>query len=163
MIPYTYPHGLHGLHLFASAINLALDLTFLAQLALFGVFVSLLKPLLFDPLLRVFEERERRTQGAKEEARAMDDEAGVLLRRYEGELARVRREAGVERERLRAEATRLEAQIMIEAREETARILEAGKARTAAEVGELRVQLDGQKAELAAQIAARIVDREVAS
>jgi F-type H+-transporting ATPase subunit b len=150
-------------HLFASAINLALDLTFLAQLALFGVFVSLLKPLLFDPLLRVFEERERRTEGAMKEARAMDDEAGELLRRYEAELTRIRREAGVERERLRAEATRLEAKIMAEAREETARILSAGKAATAAEVSELRRELEGRRAELAAQIAARIVDREVAS
>ena len=137
-------------HLFASAINLAVDSTFLAQIALFGVFVSLLKPLLFDPLLRVFAERERRTEGAKE-ARAMDDEAGELLRRYESELARVRREAGLERERLRGEATRLEAKIMLEAREETARILEAGKERSAAEIAELRRELEGHKAELAAQ------------
>jgi F-type H+-transporting ATPase subunit b len=160
MIPYS---SLHAFHLFASAISLALDLTFLAQLVLFGVFVSILKPLLFDPLLRVFEERERRTEGAKKEARAMDDEAGELLRRYEAELARVRREAGLERERLRAEAARLEAGIMLEAREETAQILAAGKERTAAEVGELRRQLEGQKADLAAQIAARIIDRGVAS
>ncbi len=163
MIPHASLQAFHGLHLFASAISLALDLTFLAQLVLFGLFVSLLKPLLFDPLLRVFEERERRTEGAKKEARAMDEEAGELLRRYEAELARVRREAGLERERLRAEATRLEAKIMLEAREETARIIEAGKARTAAEVGELRQQLEGQKADLAAQIAARIIDRGVAS
>jgi F-type H+-transporting ATPase subunit b len=150
-------------HLFASAIQLEISAVFLAQFVLFGLFVSLLKPLLFDPLLRVFEERERRTEGAKAEAREMDEEAGALLQRYEAELARVRREAGVERERLRAETARLEANIMAEARAETATILANGKARIAAEVAQLRQELEAQKPALAAQIAGRILDREVAS
>ena len=58
---------------------------------------------------------------------------------------------------------KLEAKIMLEAREETARILAAGKERSAAEIGELRRELEGQKSELAAQIAARIIDRGVTS
>jgi F-type H+-transporting ATPase subunit b len=151
-----------SMHLFASAINLAVDLTFLAQFVLFGVFITLLKPLLFDPLLRVFEEREKRTEGAKEEARAMDAEAGELLVKYEAELAKVRREAGLERERLRADTARLEARIMAEARAETAKIIDEGKSRIAAEVAQLRKELDGQKPELAGQIAGRMLDREVA-
>jgi len=150
------------LHLFASAIQLEISAVFIAQFVLFGLFITLLKPLLFDPLIRVFEEREKRTEGAKATAREMDAEAGVLLQRYEAELARVRREAGVERERLRTETAKLEAKIMSAARAETARILESGKARIAAEVAELRKELEAQKPELAAQIAARILDREVA-
>ncbi len=148
-------------HLFASAISLELTAVFVAQFVLFGLFISILKPLLFDPLLRVFEERERRTEGAKREAAEMDAEAGELLQRYEAELARVRREAGVERDRLRAETARLEAKIMAEARAETAAIIESGKARIAAEVTDLRRDLEAQKPELAAQIAARILSREV--
>lgn len=151
-----------SMHLFASAINLAVDLTFLAQFVLFGVFITLLKPLLFDPLLRVFAERERLTEGAKEEAKAMDAEAGALLQEYEAALGKVRREAGLERERLRAEAAKLEARIMAEARAETAKIIEEGKARIALEVAQLRRELDAQKPEIAAQIAARMLDREVA-
>jgi F-type H+-transporting ATPase subunit b len=147
--------------LFASAIQLEISAVFLAQFVLFGLFVSLLKPLLFDPLIRVFEERERRTDGAKEEARSMDAKAGELLVRYEAELAKVRREASVERDRRRAETTKLEARIMAEARAETAGIIETGKARIAAEVAKLRKDLDAEKPALAAQIAARILDREV--
>ncbi len=149
-------------HLFASAIQLEISAVFFAQFVLFGLFISVLKPLLFDPLLRVFEERERRTEGAKAEAREMDAEAGELLQRYEAELAKVRREAGVERDRLRAETAKLEAKIMAEARAESARILDEGKTRILAEVTELRAQLDVQKPELASQIAARILGREVA-
>lgn len=148
--------------LFASAIQLEISAVFLAQFVLFGLFVSLLKPLLFDPLIRVFEERERRTEGAKAEARDMDAEAGELLVRYEAELAKVRREAGVERDCLRAETAKLEAKIMAEARAETATIIEAGKARIAAEVAGLRRELDAEKPGLAAQIAGRILDWEVA-
>jgi len=150
------------LHLFASAISLEISAVFIAQFLLFGLFIVLLKPLLFDPLIRVFEERERRTEGAKAEARKMDEEAGELLQRYEAELARVRREASVERDRLRAETAKLEAGIMSEARAEAAEILESGKARIAAEVAQLRKDLEAQKPELAGQIAARILGREVA-
>jgi F-type H+-transporting ATPase subunit b len=147
--------------LFASAISVDFDLTFLAQFVLFTAFVTFLKPLLFDPLLKVFEERERRTEGAKQEARAMDAEAGELLTRYEAALENVRRKAGLEREKLRGETARLEARIMAEARSETARILEAGKARIAGEVSELRKELERSKPDLAAQIASRMVGREV--
>lgn len=149
------------MHLFASAINLALDLTFLAQFVLFGVFITLLKPLLFDPLLKVFEEREKRTEGAKADAREMDKQAADLLTRYEAEIEKIRREAGREREELRAETAKLEAKIMAEAREESAKILEAGKARIAAEMSTLRAELQKQTPALAAEIASKVVGREV--
>jgi F-type H+-transporting ATPase subunit b len=162
-LPYRITVSPHALpHLLASAISIDFDLTFLAQFVLFTAFITLLKPLLFDPLLKVFEEREKRTDGAKKEAREMDAEAGELLVRYQAELERVRLEAGREREKLRAETAKLEAKIMAEARAETAKILETGKARIAAEVTELRKELDRTKPELAAQIASRILDREVA-
>jgi F-type H+-transporting ATPase subunit b len=149
-------------NLFASGgVNVDFDLTFLAQFLLFTMFVIVIKPLLFDPLLKVFEERERRTEGAKQKARVMDERAGELLQRYEAELDKVRREANVERDRLRAETARLEAQIMAEARAETARIIDTGKTRIAAEVGELRKELVASRPALAAEIAERVLGREV--
>ncbi len=151
-----------GMHLFASAISLAVDFTAIAQVVLFGFFIVLLKPLLFDPLLKVYEAREKATDGAKKEAQAMDAQAGELLQKYEAELAKVRRDAGLERERLRAETARLEASIMAEARAETAKIIEEGKARITAEVADLRRELEAGKPDLAARIASRILEREVA-
>jgi F-type H+-transporting ATPase subunit b len=150
------------MHLFASAISLAVDFTAIAQVVLFGFFIVLLKPLLFDPLLKVYEAREKATDGAKKEAQAMDAQAGELLQKYEAELAKVRRDAGLERERLRAETARLEASIMAEARAETAKIIEEGKARITAEVADLRRELEAGKPDLAARIASRILEREVA-
>jgi F-type H+-transporting ATPase subunit b len=142
-------------------VNVDFDLTFLAQFLLFSMFIVVIKPILFDPLLRVFEERERRTEGAKKKAREMDERAGELLTRYEAALETVRREASHERERLRAETAKIEAQIMAEARAETARILEAGKARIAGEVAEMKRELERGQPALAAEIATRILGRDV--
>jgi F-type H+-transporting ATPase subunit b len=50
---------------------------------------------------------------------------------------------------------------MAEARAESAKILEVGKARIAADVAALKKELDAARPELAAQIASRILDREV--
>lgn len=147
--------------LFASAINVDFDATFIAQFILFATFIVVLRPLLFDPLLRVFEEREKRTEGAKEDARAMDAKAGELLMKYEAELEKVRREANQERETLRREAKDLETKIMTEARTEAARILETGKARIAAEVEQMRKELKDAQPALAAEIASRVLGREV--
>ena len=149
-------------NLFASGgVNVDFDLTFLAQFLLFTLFILVIKPLLFDPMLRVFEERERRTEGAKKKARAMDEQAGELLARYEAELDKVRREANTERDRLRAETARIEAQIMAEARAETAKIIEEGKARITVEMAGLRTELETTRPALAAEIASRILGREV--
>ena len=142
-------------------INVDFDLSFVAQCLLFTFFVVLLKPLLFDPLMKVFEEREKRTEGAKAEAREMDKQAADLLTEYEAELDKVRREASRERDELRAETAKLEAKIMAEARAESAKILETGKSKIAAEVEVLRAELDKATPALAAEIASRVLGREV--
>lgn len=148
--------------LFASAdVVVDFDPTFLVQLVLFAAFFLVLKPLLFEPLLRVFEEREKRTEGAKKEAREMDLKAGDIGARYEAELEKVRRAAGLEREKVRHEVARLEARIMAEARAESTRIIDDGKKKIEAEVATLRSDIDKQIPELAAQIATRVLGREV--
>jgi len=121
-----------------------------------------LKPLLFEPLMKLFEERERRTEGAKLLARRMDERAGELLKRYETELETVRRAAAEEREKLRSEGQRLEAQILAEARAETAKLIEQGKANLDVERKKIRAELAGRTADIARDIASRVLGREVA-
>lgn len=142
-------------------VKLDFDLSFLVQMAAFAVLIVVLKPLLFEPLLRLFEERERRTDGARVLARKMDAEAGEMLQKYEAELEKVRRAAAEERERTRAEATRLEAKILAEAREESAKIIDEGRARIAAEAAATRAALATEARHIAAAIAGRVLGREV--
>lgn len=147
--------------LFASTISVDFDATFIAQFILFTAFILVLRPLLFDPLLKVFAERERRTQGAREKARTMDAKAGDLTQRYEAELDKVRVEANQERERLRREAKEIEAKIMDEARTDVARILENGKSRITSEVEQMKKDLSETQPVHAADIASRVLGREV--
>lgn len=147
--------------LLASSISVDFDATFIAQFILFTAFILVLRPLLFDPLLKVFAERGRRTEGAREKARNMDAKAGELAQRYDAELDKVRVEANHERERLRREGKEVEAKIMAEARTDVARILEGGKARIAAEVEQMKKDLAETQPAHASEIASRILGREV--
>jgi F-type H+-transporting ATPase subunit b len=158
----------HSLPLVASAasggggaINIDLDLTFTLQMLLFLVLIVALKPLLFDPVLKIFEERERRTDGARDDARAMQKRAGELLRRYEDELVRVNRTAAQERDRIRLETAKLEAEILGEARQSTSKIIDLGRAEIDKQVQEIRFELGRRSERLAHDIASRALGREL--
>jgi F-type H+-transporting ATPase subunit b len=154
-----------SLILFASGADVSVDfdLSFLAQIALFGLFITLIKPILIDPLMRLYEERERQTDGARGSARSLDAEANELRTRYEVEIEAVRREAAAERDRLRADTAKLEATMHEEAKADAARILSEGRAKVAAEVAKLRTELEAARPALAEQIASKLLGREVKS
>jgi F-type H+-transporting ATPase subunit b len=141
-------------------VILDLDKTVLVQMVLFMVLIVVLKPLLFDPLLRVFDQREQRTEGARAEARALQEQAGDLLRKYEKELERLRQVATEERERLRGEASKLEAQILSEAREASNKIVEEGRSRIEREIRAIEAELSARTDELARSMASGVLGRE---
>jgi F-type H+-transporting ATPase subunit b len=144
-----------------SAVNVDFDKSVLLQMALFVVLVVVLKPMLFDPVLKVFALREQRTEGAKAEARELDERAGELLRKYEDELVRVQRVIGEERDRIRAETARLEAQILGEARRAAADIIDEGRRQIDAESNRIRLELGRQADGVAQAIARQALGREV--
>jgi F-type H+-transporting ATPase subunit b len=136
-------------------VSLDFDNTVLFQIAIFVFLWFVLQPLLFQPVLRIFALREERTEGARAKARALEERAGELLKRYEKELERVHRVAATERERLRQETSALEAEILHQAREATTKILEDGRRRIESEVKRIRFDL-GRESE---QISHRIVEK----
>ena len=71
-----------------SPIELDFNNVVVFQVVIFVFLILVLKPLLFDPMLKVFALREERTDGARETARELEEEAGELLTRYESELRR---------------------------------------------------------------------------
>ena len=143
-----------------SPIDLDFNNVVVFQAFIFVFLIVVLKPLLFDPMLKVFGLREERTEGARETARELEEQAGELLTRYEAELTRVNQAAAEERDRLRAEATKLEAQILKEAREAAAKIVEDGRRRIETEVNAIRFELGKQSERLASDIATRVLGRE---
>jgi F-type H+-transporting ATPase subunit b len=147
----------------SGGVSIDFDRTVLLQMALFVLLMLVLGPTLFGPLMRLFEERERRTEGARAEARAMQERAGDLLLRYQAELSRVQHVATVEREKLRSETLRLEAKILEEARQATNTIIEDGRQRLNAEVAKIRSDLAAKGQQISSDIAASVMGREVRS
>lgn len=143
-----------------SPIDLDFNNVVVFQILIFVVLIAVLKPLLFDPMLKVFGLREDRTDGARKAARELEEEAGALLTRYEAELARVNQAVAEERDRLRAETAKLEAQILNEARAAAAQIVEEGRKRIETEVNAIRFELGKQSERLAGDIATRVLGRE---
>ena len=137
------------------------DLSFVLQMLLFASLIVVLRPLLFDPVLRVFEERERRTDGARQSARQMQEEAGALLSRYEQELAKVHEVARQERDRARAETVRMEAELLAQARQSASEIVEQGRLRIDRERRQIQFGLGQESERLARTVAAAVLGRSL--
>ncbi|MDP9000500.1 MAG: ATP synthase F0 subunit B [Myxococcota bacterium] len=143
------------------AINVDVDLTFVVQLVLFVGLTLVLKPVLFDPMLRLFEERERRIDGAKVQARKMDDKSATALATYEGAMAKARVAAVVEREKIRAEGVAREQQLLGGVRAASAKVIDDGKRAAQADAERVRATLKTQTREMARDLASRVLGREV--
>lgn len=138
-----------------------LDVTVVAQIVLFLFLLAFLKPVLFDPMLKLFEEREKRIDGAKLQARQMDEASAGALSKYESEVHKARATGNAEREQLRAEGARAENEIMGRVRAATAHRLDEGRRNLQTEVEQVRKALRVESATLAKQLASRVLGHEV--
>jgi F-type H+-transporting ATPase subunit b len=147
----------------SGGVSIDFDRTVIAQMVLFLLLILVLAPVLHRPLLRLFEEREKRTEGARAEARQMQEKAVELLTRYEDEIGRVHQVALAEREKLRNETLRLEAKILDEARQATLAIVEEGRQLLNVEAAKIRGDLESRSRQISQEIAVRVLGREVRS
>ncbi len=145
------------------AINVDVDLTFVVQLVLFIGLTLVLKPVLFDPMLKLFEERERRIDGAKAEARKLDGASTTALERYESEMGKARAAASVERDKIRAEGVKREHEVLATVRTATTKALDDGRRAARIEADRVRTDLRNDAAVLARELAKRVLGREVKS
>jgi F-type H+-transporting ATPase subunit b len=143
------------------AINVDVDLTFVVQLVLFIGLTLVLKPVLFDPMLKLFEERERRIDGAKAEARKLDGASTTALERYEIEMGKARAAASVERDKIRAEGVKREHEVLATVRTATTKALDDGRRAARIEADRVRTDLRNDAAVLARELAKRVLGREV--
>jgi F-type H+-transporting ATPase subunit b len=142
-------------------VEVDFDLTLLGQVALFILLLVVLKPLLFDPMLKLFEERERRIDGAKVLARKIDEKSAGALATYEQEMQKARAAANLERDKLRAEGQKAENEILARVRATTAKTLEEGRKRMQAEAATAKEALRNDAAATARELATRVLGREV--
>ncbi len=142
-------------------VDVDFDGTLLIIIALFIFLWIVLKPLLFDPMLRLFEERERRIDGAKLLARKIDEKSAGALTQYEAEMQKARSGANAERDKLRAEGLKREAEILAKVRAHTAATLEAGRKEMKVAAATARQGLNAEVHAIASDFASRALGREV--
>ena len=133
----------------------------LVQIFLFVVLWFFLKPTLFEPMIKLFEEREKQIEGAKLLARKTDEASAGALAKYEAEMARARASANAERDKLRAEGVKAENEILGRVRASTAKSLEEGRGRMSEELATARTKLKTDVTVLAKELAGRALGREV--
>ena len=138
-----------------------LDGTIWIQLVLFGIAFFLLRPLVFRPMVALFEARENAIEGSKLEALRLQDEAAAESEEFDEEMRRLRLQAGEERDRLRAEGKHLERAVLERVRGETDRQLAEADKKLASEASKLRADMKSSIPALAQQIASKLLNREV--
>jgi len=145
------------------AVTVDLDLSLFVQLGFFLVLLFVLKPVLFDPMLRLFEEREARIDGTRNQATKTDIASAKALAKAQAIVAKGREAGAVERDAMRAEGMKREAELMNQVRAESTATLERGRADIGTEAQAARKELSGDARALGRDMASRVLGREVVS
>ncbi len=145
------------------AILSTLDLTvtdfwmILVVTVVFAIFSSILGKLCFQPFLRLYEERERLTEGAVDSADEQRQEAARLTSEYEESIQQGRMKGMQERLEKLGEARLEAARKVSEAEQKAASILSEGRSRNAEALGRVRSELNTHTRELAEELANRLL------
>jgi F-type H+-transporting ATPase subunit b len=130
-------------------------------LVTFLLLMAFLDRILFRPMLRLLEEREAHTQGAVEEAKALEAEAAAAITAYETRIAAARDEAAAANASVRKRAADEERAVLDRAREEANRRVGQIERDVAAAADGARRDLAAQAREMARVIAEKVLGRPV--
>jgi F-type H+-transporting ATPase subunit b len=145
----------------AGGVNLDFDATLFVQVVFILVLWAVLKPVLFDPMLKLFEEREKRIEGAIKKARRIDEESAEAMTSYNEQVAKARAEGAALREKLRAEGLRKESDLLTKVRTETQKKVDVARTQMQKDVAAVRASLQPKTDDLAKEFAKRVLGREV--
>jgi F-type H+-transporting ATPase subunit b len=138
-----------------------IDGSFFVQLGILFVAFLILRALVFQPVMRLFDAREQAMEGSRREAGELEQKAEQARDHFEHELRRVRHQANENRERLRADAQRLARELTETARRENNATLLSAKAQLEVEAKDARKRAEVEVPTLARQITARLLGRSV--
>ncbi len=131
------------------------------QVGIFFVAFFVLRPLIFRPMVDLFEAREAAIEGARRDARRLREQADQAGKAFDEEMRKVRLSAAQERDKLRAEGKRLEKSVLDRVREETTKQLAEADAQIQTEATRTRREMQQSIPTLARQIASKLLTREV--
>jgi len=129
----------------------------LPTVVLILIFYFILKSLFFKPLLAVMAEREARSFGAQKAAETAQAAAAEKVKQYQDALRQARAQVYAEQEAERKKLLDERATQLKEARTKSTAEVGAAKERIAAELAAARRDLEPGVAQLASEIASRVL------
>ena len=136
-----------------------LNATIFLQMALFFTLLAWLSPMLFDPFMKLFEERERRIVGAADEAKRLAGSAEERTAMIAQKTAEAQVEARKVLAELRTKAQDREAQIIAAAREKATVRLDEARADLFEATEEARRSLRDDAKALSSEIVQKVLGR----
>jgi F-type H+-transporting ATPase subunit b len=133
----------------------------LVQIALFLGLWAILKRFWFDPAMRVIAAREKRSQGAIVEARAVQDEAERLRREHGAAMDEAKAEAAREVQEMLRAADVEQRRIIGEANDEAQRAIATVRERIAGEMATARQDIRKDVEAIAREMAKSVIGRAV--
>lgn len=140
---------------------LELNYSLALQVVLFVLLWGALKRLWFDPAMRVLVERQRRSAGEVEKARAIEAEVERLRREHGAALQQAKTEAQREVAEIMRRAEAEQKQLIAAASEDAQRTLADVRARVAEDVAAARKTLNADVGAIAREVARGVMGRAV--
>ena len=141
---------------------ISLDISILYQVILFVILGLLLNKILFQPYLRLLDEREQKTTGAQHDSTELEHEGARLRAQYEEKIAQARSTAAIEREGILQVAREEREKILGQARQEAEQHLTRVRQEIAAALEVERRLAATEAATIAGEIASKVIGRKVA-
>jgi F-type H+-transporting ATPase subunit b len=131
-------------------------------LVAFGILCFVLMKFVFPMMEKTFAARVDAIEGGLKRAETAQAEANQLLEQYRAQLAEARTEAARIRDEARADAEGIRQDVLAKAREESDRIIAAGRDQLAAQRESIVRDLRSEVGTLAVDLASRIVGESLA-
>ncbi|MFY1617442.1 F0F1 ATP synthase subunit B [Micromonospora sp. WMMD736] len=128
----------------------------------FAVLCFVLMKFVFPRMEQTFQARVDAIEGGIKRAEAAQAEANQLLEQYRAQLAEARTDAAKIRDDARADAEGIRQDILAKAREESDRVIQAGKDALAAERATIVRELRAEVGTIAVDLASKIVGESLA-
>jgi F-type H+-transporting ATPase subunit b len=141
---------------------ISLDISILHQIILFIVLGLILNKILFQPYLRLLEERERRTIGAEHDSADLEHEGARLRAQYEEKIAQAQRVAYAAKDAILQEARQQREKILGQARAEAASKLEQARREIALALEKEKALAAAETATVAGEMVSKVLGRKVA-
>ena len=139
-----------------------LDITLLYQIGGFFVLYFILNAVLYKPVLKILDERDKNIRGTKQEAEILEAELQKRLMDYEKKLNEAKARAQEERLRIRQEGLDKEREIIENERKDAHDSLLQAKTKLEGEIKSTLIRLKNEGKVISKGIAERILDRKVA-